>query len=71
MGKSGVWVSAGKTKHYAHMNHQLQKVMYTICCKIHASLFLSSSGPHAMVQEALTDVLIVRLLCARQVKIYN
>ena len=45
-----------------------------IHCKIHASLFLSSSGPHAMVQEAFVttkDILIVRRFCARQVEIYN
>ena len=43
-------------------------------CKIYASLFLSSSGPHAMVQEAFLttkDILIVRRFCARQVEIYN
>ena len=43
-------------------------------CKIHASFFLSSSGPHAMVQEAFLttkDILIVRRFCARQVEIYN
>ena len=37
------------------------------------SLFLSSSGP-AVVREAFltyADVLIARLLCARQVDIYN
>ena len=43
-------------------------------CKIYASLFLSSSGPHAMVPEAFLttkDILIVRRFCARQVEIYN
>ena len=43
-------------------------------CKIYTSLFLSSSGPHAMVQEAFLttkDILIVRRFFARQVEIYN
>ena len=43
-------------------------------CKIHASLFLSSSGPHAMVQEAFLttkDIFIFRRFCARQVDIYK
>ena len=43
-------------------------------CKIRASLFLSSSGPHAMVQEAFLttkDSLIVRRFCACQVEIFN